>query len=114
MLAELVHVYVTDNVTDKKVFTPGITDIALSIGKTPHGNAYYALRRRIKNGDGYTSNIDEKYFYNCQSFSVNFIGILRNFASPEFLHSVVFQTLKIDGAKRTQKDNETYMKTVES
>lgn len=113
-LVKLVHVHVTDNVTDKKVFTPGMSDIALSIGKTPHGNAYNALRRRIKNGDGYTSNIDEGYFYNCQSFSVNFTGNLRNFASPEFLHSVVFQTLNVEGARCAQKDNETYMKTVES
>lgn len=113
-LAELVHVHVTDNITDKKVFTPGMSDIALSIGKTPHGNAYNALRRRIKNGDGYTSNIDEEYFHNCQSFSVSFTGNLRNFASPEFLHSVVFQSLKVKGARRTQKDDETYMKTVES
>lgn len=113
-LAEVVHVHVTDNATDKKVFAPGMLDIALSIGKAPHGNAYNALRRRIKNGDGYTSNIDEEYFHNCSSFSVNFTGILRNFASPEFIHSVVFQTLNVEGAKRTQEDDETYKKTVES
>lgn len=113
-LAELIHVHVTDNATDKKVFTPGMSDIALSIGKTPHGNAYNALRRRLKNGDGYTSNIDEEYFYNCKSFSVNFTANLRNFASGEFIHSVVFQTLKITGVKRTQEADEKYMKTVES
>ena len=113
-LAELIHVHVTDNATDKKVFTPGMSDIALSIGKTPHGNAYNALRRRLKNGDGYTSNIDEEYFYNCKSFSVNFTANLRNFASGEFIHSVVFQTLKVAGVKCTQEADEKYMKTVES
>lgn len=113
-LGELVHVHVTDNSTDKKVFTPGMSDIALSLGKTPHGNAYNALRRRLKNGDGYTSNIDEAYFYNCKSFSVNFTANLRNFVSSEFIHSVVFQTLNVDGAKRTQEANEKYMKTVET
>ncbi|MCI5501330.1 MAG: hypothetical protein MR409_05350 [Lachnospiraceae bacterium] len=113
-LAELIHVHVTDNSTDKKVFTPGMSDIALSLGKTPHGNAYNALRRRLKNGDGYTSNIDEAYFYNCKSFSVNFTANLRNFASPEFIHSVVFQALKVEGAKRTQEADEKYMKTVET
>ena len=113
-LAELIHVHVTDNSTDKKVFTPGMSDIALSLGKTPHGNAYNALRRRLKNGDGYTSNIDEAYFYNCKSFSVNFTANLRNFASPEFIHSVVFQALRIEGAKRTQEADEKYMKTVET
>lgn len=113
-LAELTHVHVTDNSTDKKVFTPGMSDIALSLGKTPHGNAYNALRRRLKNGDGYTSNIDEAYFYNCKSFSVNFTANLRNFASPEFIHSVVFQALRIEGVKRTQEADEKYMKTVET
>lgn len=113
-LAELIHVHVTDNSTDKKVFTPGMSDIALSLGKTPHGNAYNALRRRLRNGDGYTSNIDEAYFYNCKSFSVNFTANLRNFASPEFIHSIVFQALKVDGARKTQEAGEKYMKTVET
>jgi hypothetical protein len=113
-LAELIHVHVTDNSTDKKVFKPGMSDITLSLGKTPHGNAYKALRRRLKNGDGYTSNIDEAYFYNCKSFSVNFTANLRNFASPEFIHSIVFQALDVEGAKRTQEANEKYMKTVET
>lgn len=112
-LKELVHVHVTDNSTDKKVFTPGMSDIALSIGKTPHGNSYNALRRRLRNGDGYTSNIDEAYFYNCTSFSVNFTANLRNFASQEFIHSVVVQALNVDGAKITQEANEKYMETVE-
>lgn len=113
-LAELIHVHVTDNSTNKKVFTPGMSDIALSLGKTPHGNAYNALRRRLRNGDGYTSNIDEAYYYNCKSFSVNFTANLRNFASSEFIHSVVFQALKVVGAKRTQEADEKYMKTVEA
>lgn len=113
-LSELIHVHVTDNSTDKKVFTPGMSDIALSIGKTPHGNAYNALRRRLKVGDGYTSNIDEAYFYNCKSFSVNFTANLRNFASPEFIHSVVFQALEVRGARRTQEADEKFKKTVET
>ena len=113
-LAEVIHVHVTDSSTDKKVFAPGMADIALSIGKTPHGNAYNALRRRLRNGDGYTSNIDESYFYNCKSFSVNFTANLRNFVSSEFIHSVVFQALKVEGVNRTQEADEKYMKTVES
>lgn len=112
-LAELVHVHVTDDATNLKVFTPGMSDIALSIGKTPHGNAYNALRRRLKNGDGYTSNIDESYFYNCKSFAVNFTANLRNFASGEFIHSVVFQALSVTGVEHTQEADEKYMKTVE-
>ena len=113
-LAELIHVHITDNLTDKKVFTPGMLDITLSIGKTPHGNAYNALRRRLKNGDGYTSNIDEAYFYNCNSFAVNFTANLRNFISPKFIHSIVFNTLDVTSANRTQEANEKFMKTVET
>lgn len=113
-LAELVHIHVTDSTTEKKVFTPGMSDIALSIGKTPHGNAYNALRRRLKNGDGYTSNIDESYFYNCKSFAVNFTANLRNFASKEFIHSVVSQALDVTGTKRTPEANEKFMRIVES
>ena len=112
-LKNLIHVHVTDNTTDKKVFTPGLADIALSLGKTPHGNAYNALVRRLKVGDGYTSNIDEAYFYNCKSFAVNFTANLRNFVSPEFVHSIVFQALEVNGADSTQEAKELFMKTVE-
>lgn len=96
-LSKLIQEHVEDNATDKKVFTPGMSDIARSIGKTPHGNAYNALCRRLKNGEGYTSNIDEGYFYNCESFSVNFTANLRNFASEEFIRSVVSEALKVEG-----------------
>lgn len=113
-LAKLVHVHVTDNSTDKKVFAPGMADIALSLGKTPHGNGYNAMRRRIKKGDGYTSNIDEGYFYNCNSFDIRFTANLRNFVSPEFIHSVVFQALTISGVDHTQADYEAFMKYVEN
>lgn len=113
-LAELIHVHVTESSTDKKVFTPGMFDITLSLGKTPHGNSYNALRRRLRKGDGYTSNIDEAYFYNCKSFSVNFTANLRNFASPEFIHLVVNETLSVNGVKKTQEaTNDRYRKAVE-
>lgn len=113
-LKELIHVHVTDNSTDKKVFSPGMSDIALSLGKTPHGNAYNALCRRLRIGEGYTSNIDEEYFYNCESFAINFTANLRNFASSEFIHSVVFQALNVTGAMCTQEAGEKYMKMVET
>lgn len=114
-LAGLVCAHVGDNSTNKKVFMPGLADINLSMGKIPHGNGYNALRCRLKNGDGYTSNIDEAYFYNCQSFSVNFPANLRNFASPEFIHLVI-QKLDIKGIKKTEKMQENlekYRNTVE-
>lgn len=112
-LQKLLREHILDAATDKKVFTPGMSDIALSLGKTPHGNAYNALRRRLKAGDGYTSNIDEGYFYNCQSFSVKFTANLRNFASPQFMETLVYRVLSINGARfKTQADGEAFEKLV--
>ncbi|WP_289753147.1 hypothetical protein [Bacteroides acidifaciens] len=79
-IQQIVYEYLLKDVT-KKMFTPGLEDLRLSIGKTPHGNSYNALRRRLRYGDGYTCNIDESYYYNCKSFSINFIANLRNFIS---------------------------------
>ena len=84
-LAEIVHEYLLKDATNKKVFVPGLADLALSIGKTPHGNSYNALRRRLKYGDGYTCNIDESYYYNCKSFAINFTANLRNFVSTDMV-----------------------------
>lgn len=112
-LLKLLREHILDAATDRKVFTPGMSDIALSLGKTPHGNAYNALRRRLKTGDGYTSNIDEGYFYNCQSFSVKFTANLRNFASQEFMETLVYRVLSINGARfKTQADGEAFEKLV--
>ena len=35
--------HIKDPATDKKVFSPGMSDSALSIGKTPHGNAVFFI-----------------------------------------------------------------------
>ena len=91
--------------TDKKVFSPGLADLTLSIGKTPHGNGYNALCRRLKIGEGYTSNIQESRFYNCSSFSINFTANMRNFVTAELLHDVVYNTIDICGVSfRNQND----------
>lgn len=112
---ELVRKHIKENTTDKKVFTPGMADIAKNLGLTPHGSAYNALRRRLRVGDGYTSNINEEYFYNCKSFSVNFTANLRNFASDELLRTLIYSTLTIDGARfENQKDDEEFMSKVQA
>lgn len=110
-----IHCHVKEPGTDKKVFTPGMSDLALSIGKTPHGNAYHALSRRLKMGDGYTSNIDESYFYNCNSFSINFTANMRNFATPELIHKLVYSTVRVNGGKfQNQEEQEKFIKIVEN
>jgi len=113
-LAEIVHEYLLKDVTNKKVFAPGLADLALSIGKTPHGNSYNALRRRLKYGDGYTCNIDESYYYNCKSFSINFTANLRNFVSTEMVKKIVKETMKLSGGYFTKdKDEEEFYSIVE-
>jgi len=113
-LAEIVHEYLFKDVTNKKVFAPGLEDLRLSIGKTPHGNSYYALRRRLKYGDGYTCNIDESYYYNCKSFSINFTANLRNFVSTDMAKRIVKETMKLSGGYFTKdKDEEEFYYIVE-
>ncbi len=113
-LAEIVHEYLLKDVTNKKVFAPGLADLALSIGKTPHGNSYNALRRRLKYGDGYTCNIDESYYYNCRSFSINFTANLRNFVSTDMVKKIVKETMKLSGGYFTKdKDEEEFYYIVE-
>lgn len=106
--------HIKEPTTDKKVFSPGMSDLALSIGKTPHGNGYNALCRRLKVGDGYTSNIEEGYFYNCSSFSINFTANMRNFVTAELLHDLVYNTIDIDGVRfKNQDDYEKFVKIIE-
>ena len=96
------------------MFAPGLEDLRLSIGKTPHGNSYYALRRRLKYGDGYTCNIDESYYYNCKSFSINFTANLRNFVSTDMAKRIVKETMKLSGGYFTKdKDEEEFYYIVE-
>ena len=113
-LKELIHIHITDRNTDKRVFTPGMSNIAENLGITPHGNSYRALLRRLKNGDGYNANINDNYFNDAKSFSVNFTANLRNFASSEFIHSVIWQTLDIENVKSFMKNKEAYFNIVES
>lgn len=111
-LVKLVQDQISKESTDKKVFTPGLQDLSLSIGITPHGNSYNALRRRLKNGDGYTSNIMESYFYECRSFSINFTANMRNFVSKELIDEVVSQTIKIQGGELAQEDQNKFLEIV--
>ena len=95
--------------TGKKVYNPGLEDLRKSIGITPHGNAYNALRRRLWNGDSYRSDIDESYFVNCKSFSVNFPANLRNFLTKDLCEQLVRTAIVLEGGYfKTQKDGERF------
>lgn len=85
--------------THKKVFNPGMDNLKQNIGKTPHGNAYNALCRKLKEGNSYSSNINESYFYSCNSFSINFPANIRNFVTQELINRLLNESLDIKGAK---------------
>lgn len=111
-LVEIIYQHILNPATDKKVFTPGLLDLAQNYGKTPYSKEYMALRKRLKNGDGYTSNTDESYYYNCKSFSVNFTANLRNFLTADLKTDIVFSTVRVNGVKSSQENEELFLKLV--
>lgn len=96
-LAQIISSALKHGETIKKVLTPSRLNIESNIGRKPHGNGYNALRRRLKNGYGFTSNINESYFYNCKSFSIDFTGNLRNFVTKELLNEILNNAVSYDG-----------------
>lgn len=74
----------------KKVQQPALINIKENLGKTPHGQGYNALGYNyLPKGNGWTSNIDQSYFINCQSFSVTFPANLRNFVTSELIGNII-------------------------
>ncbi len=100
---------ILDVETDKKVFEPGSKNIGENMGICPHGSSYNALKRRLRYGDGYSCKINEEYYYNCKSFTIDFTGNLRNFISDEFADNVIYAAVSIDnGMFPTQKEGEQF------
>lgn len=112
IMVKAVKEQILKDTTDKKVFDPGMKDLATSIGKVPHGNAYNALKRRLRYGDGYTSNINEEYYYNCKSFSVNFTANLRNFVTDDMLNKIISQGVHVRGGKFMHADSDKFNEIV--
>lgn len=111
---ELLHTYVQSADAEKAVFKPGELNRSANINLTPHGNSYLALKRRLRRGDGYESNIDESYYYNCQQIHINFPANIRNFPSAVFLHEVVTEALCVEGGQFLEaEDQERFRKKVE-
>ncbi len=95
-----------------KVLNPAEKDRSENIGKIPHGNAYNALSRRLAMGYGYTSNIDENYFYNCHSFSVNFPAMLRNFISEDLIVDIINTVVSYKGGFFKDSNGEEKLKEI--
>lgn len=114
LLVELVHAHVTDPVTVKDIFNPGFDNLKGNLNKTPHGNSYHALHRRVRNGEGgFISTIKADHYINCQSFAVTFPDNLHNFLSKEFVHAVVGQVVNIEGVRYDQEALQKFRRIVE-
>ena len=112
-LFKCVRAHILESETDKKVFEPGSKNIGDNIGICPHGNSYNALKRRLRYGDGYSCKIEENYYINCMSFTIDFTGNLRNFISENFISHTVHMTMKlVNGRFPGQKEDELFWKQV--
>lgn len=77
----------------KQVKSAALKNIDENLGKTPHGQGYNALGRKVTIGQGWTSNIDESYFINCKSFSITYPANLQNLITPELLEELITNTI---------------------
>lgn len=112
-LIKCVRAHILESETDKKVFEPGSKNIGDNMGICPHGNSYNALKRRLRYGDGYSCKIEENYYINCKSFTIDFTGNLRNFISENFISHTVHMTMKlVNGRFPGQKEDELFWKQV--
>lgn len=112
-LIKCVRAHILESETDKKVFEPGSKNIGDNMGICPHGNSYNALKRRLRYGDGYSCKIEENYYINCMSFTIDFTGNLRNFISENFISHTVHMTMKlVNGRFPGQKEDELFWKQV--
>lgn len=112
-LIKCVRAHILESETDKKVFEPGSKNIGDNMGICPHGNSYNALKRRLRYGDGYSCKIEENYYINCMSFTIDFTGNLRNFISENFISHTVHMTMKLVNGRFTgQKEDELFWKQV--
>lgn len=108
-LIKCVRAHILESETDKKVFEPGSKNIGDNMGICPHGNSYNALKRRLRYGDGYSCKIEENYYINCMSFTIDFTGNLRNFISENFISHTVHMTMKLVNGRFTgQKEDELF------
>lgn len=93
-----------DSNVKKIVTVPGLNNLLGNLGKIPHGNGYNALRRRLKNGFSFKSDINEAYFYNCQSFNIDFPANLRNLITDEFVNQLC-STIEFQGGEFESADD---------
>ena len=117
-LQTLLHIYLSSDETKKTVLIPGAQNLGDNDGITPHGNSYHALGRRLQYGDSYMdsnymSNINEEYYYNCKNIKITFPANIKNLLSPQFLHTLVFETLTLEGGAFRGNGSQEFLEAVE-
>lgn len=113
-LRSCLHAHLISPGTDKLVFSPGEQNLQDHNGITPHGNSYHALGRRLRNGDGFKSEISESYYYNCKNIEITFPANIKNLLAPQFLHGVIHQSLTLEGGTfANASDREKFLEKVE-
>lgn len=114
-LEKRVKEHIFESETSKKVFDPGSANIGANMGICPHGNSYNALKRRLRYGDGYSCKIDEEYYFNCKSFSIDFTGNLRNFMAGSFISYTIHCSAKLENGRfSSQEDGKHFWNLVNS
>jgi len=96
-LVKTIIEYIKKDTVNNEVFEPGMENLKSNIDKTPHGQGYNALRRRLMIGRGYDSHIKESYYYNCEPFSISFPENLNKFISYDLLNKISDQVITIHG-----------------
>lgn len=95
MVESIIEQYMSTTPVYKKVIMPGMLDIANNLGKTPHATAYLSLKKRLKNGDGYTSNFEENVLQDKQAISINYTANLRNLITSQLTQQILTDAFQI-------------------
>jgi hypothetical protein len=77
----------------RQVKNAALKNIDENLGKTPHGQGYNALGRKVAIGQGWSSNIDESYFINCKSFSITFPANVQNLITTALLDEIITNSI---------------------
>jgi hypothetical protein len=88
-------------------------NIEMNTGITPHGHGYNALGRRIPLGQGWTSIINQDYFFYCKSFEISFPANVQNLISEALLDDLLNSAVRFTKGKfKYPKDQERFKRII--
>lgn len=109
LIEQLLLVRIESDEVQTKIIEPIIKNIADELGKTPHGNSLNALVRRLMQGLGYHSNINESYWVYLRNIFIDFPGNLNNLLTNNKLINALISenTIHFEGGVFKNKQDET-------